>query len=239
MLLAADVASYGPGLTSEVFQRLGINANASRYLALPGRTPDGQNGHHGDFPMDQSGHSAHYGTTTKQPGAFHYHALVLRFWKACGDGDEGAAQQCGGRKAVKGRETLGIVAARTTAQIIRPRTGTLARGSRYRLGKAQVRGSGIAKHAEQLHHNSDQVREAERCLAIQHTFIERLRALSRDSSSAEALEVMREILRGLYHSHMLLRRKVVNRRARTDSSTVKKATVGVRAVASAAKLQPR
>ena len=88
-----------------------------------------------------------------------------------------------------------------------------------------------------------QVRDAERRLAIQHTFIERLRASGRNSSSAEeALEIMRDILRDLYHSRMLLRRKVVNRQARTDSSTIKKATknpVGVRAVASAPKSPPR
>jgi hypothetical protein len=51
MLLAADVASYGPGLTGEVFQRLGIDPDASRYLALPGRTPDGQNSRHRGFSM--------------------------------------------------------------------------------------------------------------------------------------------------------------------------------------------
>jgi hypothetical protein len=50
MLLATDDAFDGASLTGEVFQRLGIDPDASRYLALPGRTPDGQDGRHGDFP---------------------------------------------------------------------------------------------------------------------------------------------------------------------------------------------
>ena len=54
MLLAADDASDASRLTGEVFQRLGIDPDASRYLALPGRTPDGQDGRHGGFPMAQS-----------------------------------------------------------------------------------------------------------------------------------------------------------------------------------------
>jgi hypothetical protein len=41
MLLAADDASDASRLTGEVFRRLGIDPDASRYLALPGRTPDG------------------------------------------------------------------------------------------------------------------------------------------------------------------------------------------------------
>jgi hypothetical protein len=83
----------------------------------------------------------------------------------------------------------------------------------------------MSKHAEQLRHNSDQVREAERRLAIQHTFIERLRALGRDTRSAEeALEVMRDILRELYSSRSLLRRRVVKRRTITDPSTLKRVT---------------
>ena len=41
MLLATDDAFDGSSLTGEVFQRLGIDPDASRYLALPGRTPDG------------------------------------------------------------------------------------------------------------------------------------------------------------------------------------------------------
>ena len=85
----------------------------------------------------------------------------------------------------------------------------------------------MSKHAEQLRHNSDQVREAERRLAIQHTFIERLRASGRDTRSAEeSLEVMRDILRELYSSRSLLRRRVVKRRAITDPSTLKTVTKG-------------
>ena len=41
MLPAADDASDASRLTGEVLERLGIDPDASRYLALPGRTPDG------------------------------------------------------------------------------------------------------------------------------------------------------------------------------------------------------
>jgi hypothetical protein len=54
MLLATDDAFDGSSLTGEVFQRLGIDPDASRYLALPGRTPDGQNGRHGGCPMTKA-----------------------------------------------------------------------------------------------------------------------------------------------------------------------------------------
>jgi hypothetical protein len=48
-------------------------------------------------------------------------------------------------------------------------------------------------------HDSDQVRDAERRLTVQHVFIERLRASGNDTRSAEkSLEVMRDILRELY-----------------------------------------
>jgi hypothetical protein len=60
--------------------------------------------------------------------------------------------------------------------------------------------------------NSSQVRDAERRLAVQHTFIERLRGSGNDTRSAEkALEVMRDILRELYCARSLLRRKLVGR----------------------------
>ena len=83
----------------------------------------------------------------------------------------------------------------------------------------------MSKHAEQLRYNSDQVGEAERRLAIQRTYIERLRASGANTRSAEeTLEVMRDIPRGLHYSRSLLRRRAVNRRATKDLPTVKRAT---------------
>jgi hypothetical protein len=71
-------------------------------------------------------------------------------------------------------------------------------------------GGETLKLGEQLHLNDTQVREAERRLGLQHTFIARLRASSRDTTSAqESLEVMREILRGLYQQRSQLRRRIV------------------------------
>src|SRR5262245_17704306 len=69
----------------------------------------------------------------------------------------------------------------------------------------------MSKLKEQLLANSSQVREAERRLAIQHSFIERLQASARDTRAAEeALEVMRGILRGLYQERFQLRRRVAS-----------------------------
>ena len=68
------------------------------------------------------------------------------------------------------------------------------------------------EHDEQFDCNSGKVRDAERRLAGQHVFIDRLRASGNDTRSAEkALEVMREILRELYCARSRLRRKVVPR----------------------------
>jgi hypothetical protein len=73
-------------------------------------------------------------------------------------------------------------------------------------------GRGMSKLKEQLLANSSQVREAERRLLYQHTFIERLRASAGDTRAAEkALEVMRDILRGLYQERSQLRRKQSSR----------------------------
>jgi hypothetical protein len=66
----------------------------------------------------------------------------------------------------------------------------------------------MSKSSESLNGNSNQLRDAERRLAIQHTFIDRLRATGKDTRSAEkTLEVMRDILRELYLSRSLLRRR--------------------------------
>ena len=68
----------------------------------------------------------------------------------------------------------------------------------------------MSKSSESLSGNSNQVRDAERRLAIQHTFIDRLRATGKDTRSAEkTLEVMRDILRELYLSRSLLRRRIL------------------------------
>ena len=73
-------------------------------------------------------------------------------------------------------------------------------------------------HDEQFDCNSGQVRDAERRLAVQHVFIERLRASGNDSGSAEkVLEVMRDILRELYCARSLLRRKGVPRKGAPDA----------------------
>jgi hypothetical protein len=77
-------------------------------------------------------------------------------------------------------------------------------------GDAVVRfGGEMSKLGEQLRLNDAQVREAERRLGLQHTFIARLNASSRDATSAqESLEVMRDILHGLYYQRSQLRRKI-------------------------------
>lgn len=72
----------------------------------------------------------------------------------------------------------------------------------------------MTRHDEQFSCNSSKVRDAERRLAVQHIFIERLRASGRDTRSAEkALEVMRDILRELYCARSQLRRKRVGRKS--------------------------
>ena len=76
----------------------------------------------------------------------------------------------------------------------------------------------MSKSSEGLSGNNNQVRDAERRLAIQHTFIDRLRATGKDTRSAEkTLEVMRDILRELYLSRSLPRRRVLPQK-RTRSS---------------------
>lgn len=68
----------------------------------------------------------------------------------------------------------------------------------------------MSKLSQQFSQNSNQVAEAEKRLAIQRTFVERLRASGKETKSAEqTLEVMRDILRELYTSRSLLRRKVM------------------------------
>ena len=80
----------------------------------------------------------------------------------------------------------------------------------------------MSKSSESLSGNSNQVRDAERRLAIQHTFIDRLRATGKDTRSAEkTLEVMRDILRELYLSRSLLRRRVLPQK-RTRSSPARR-----------------
>jgi hypothetical protein len=67
----------------------------------------------------------------------------------------------------------------------------------------------MSKLGEKLRLNDTQVREAEKRLGHQHTFIARLHASSRDTTSAqEALEVIRDILRGLYQERSQLRRRI-------------------------------
>ena len=76
----------------------------------------------------------------------------------------------------------------------------------------------MARHDEQFSCNSSQVKDAERQLAGQHVFIERLRASGNDTRSAEkALEVMRDILRELYRARSLLRRKDVFRKGAPEA----------------------
>jgi hypothetical protein len=88
----------------------------------------------------------------------------------------------------------------------------------------------MSKFKEQLLINSSQVREAERRLAYQQSFIERLRGLAGDTRAAEeALEVMRDILRGLYQERSQLRRKQSSRTFKKPARSTKvKPSAGVR-----------
>jgi hypothetical protein len=68
----------------------------------------------------------------------------------------------------------------------------------------------MSKVSQQFNENSKQVGEAEKRLAIQRTFVERLTASGKETKSAEqSLEVLRDILRELYNSRSLLRRRVM------------------------------
>ena len=68
----------------------------------------------------------------------------------------------------------------------------------------------MSKLSQQFSQNSNRVGEAEKRLAVQRTFVERLRASGKETKSAEqTLEVMRDILRELYNSRSLLRRRVM------------------------------
>jgi hypothetical protein len=79
----------------------------------------------------------------------------------------------------------------------------------FAVDAAAALGGEMSKLGEQLHLNDTQVREAERRLGHQHTFIARLHASSRDTTSAqESLEVIRDILRGLYQERSQLRRRI-------------------------------
>lgn len=83
----------------------------------------------------------------------------------------------------------------------------------------------MSKSSESLSGNSNQVRDAERRLAIQHTFIDRLRATGKDTRSAEkTLEVMRDILRELYLSRSLLRRRILPQKQTPSSPARRKNT---------------
>ena len=83
----------------------------------------------------------------------------------------------------------------------------------------------MSKSSESLSGNSNQVRYAERRLAIQHTFIDRLRATGKDTRSAEkTLEVMRDILRELYLSRSLLRRRILPQNRMRSSPARRKNT---------------
>ena len=69
-------------------------------------------------------------------------------------------------------------------------------------------GGKMSKLGDQIHLNDTQVRDAERRLSRQHTFIAQLHASARDTTSAEqSLEVIRDILRTLYHQRSQLRRR--------------------------------
>ena len=83
----------------------------------------------------------------------------------------------------------------------------------------------MSKLGQQFNENSKQVGEAEKRLAIQRTFVERLRASGKETKSAEqTLEVMRDILRALYYSRSLLRRRVMTvNGAAASASSAKKA----------------
>ena len=68
----------------------------------------------------------------------------------------------------------------------------------------------MSKLSQQFNENSSQIWEAEKRLAIQRTFLERLRTSGKETKSAEqTLEVMRDILRELYNSRSLLRRRII------------------------------
>ena len=83
----------------------------------------------------------------------------------------------------------------------------------------------MSKASESLSGNSNQVRDAERRLAIQHSFIDRLRATGKDTRSAEkTLEVMRDILRELYLSRSLLRRRILPQKRTRSSPATRKNT---------------
>lgn len=83
----------------------------------------------------------------------------------------------------------------------------------------------MSKSSESLSGNSNQLRDAERRLAIQHTFIDRLRATGKDTRSAEkTLEVMRDILRELYLSRSLLRRRILPQKRMRSSPAWRKNT---------------
>ena len=83
-------------------------------------------------------------------------------------------------------------------------------------------GGGMSKFKEQLLANSSQVREAERRLAYQHGFIERLRASAGDTRAAEeALEVIRDILWGLHQERSQLRRKQSSRTLKNPARPTK------------------
>ena len=75
----------------------------------------------------------------------------------------------------------------------------------------------MTEHDEQFDCNSNQVRDAERRLAVQHVFIGRLRATGSTRFAEKALEVMRDILRELYCARSLLRRKGVPREGALDA----------------------
>jgi hypothetical protein len=83
----------------------------------------------------------------------------------------------------------------------------------------------MSKLSQQFRDNSSQVRDAEKRLAIQHTFIEQLRASGKGTETAEeTLEVMRDILRDLYNSRSVLRRRVTTvNGAAASSPSAKKA----------------
>lgn len=76
----------------------------------------------------------------------------------------------------------------------------------------------MSKLVEQMSDNGVQVKDAERRLAMQRTFIERLRGSARDTTSAEAaLEVIRDILRGLYDQRSQLRRRMASHKQTDDA----------------------
>jgi hypothetical protein len=87
--------------------------------------------------------------------------------------------------------------------------GTKLLGTAF-LRRSSRLGAAMSKLSQQFGDNSSQVRDAEKRLAIQHTFIERLRASGKATKTAEeTLEVMRDILRDLYNARSILRRRVM------------------------------